>query len=189
MLALGLLLFLCGPMDSTRSGLLARGYIALTQTLPGLSMQAMRTVLGERGTRGVMTVADWTFNKPNPLVQIFYLSIVTGAVGFFYVGVWPYVYAAKLVSSIHTVTVPAIIVLLYASYAAACLADSGTVTKDNCDAVAAAYPYDNALFHAGVVCDTCKTVKPARSKHCSMCGKCIARLDHRTTYSLFIFKL
>lgn len=40
------------------------------------------------------------------------------------------------------------------------------------------YPYDHVLFRPGNVCSTCRLEKPARSKHCSFCGVCIAMCDH-----------
>lgn len=40
------------------------------------------------------------------------------------------------------------------------------------------YPFDNVLFRPNNVCRTCKFRKPARSKHCSLCGCCVAKADH-----------
>lgn len=40
------------------------------------------------------------------------------------------------------------------------------------------YPYDYILYYPNVECRTCHTVKPARSKHCSICGKCVLVADH-----------
>lgn len=40
------------------------------------------------------------------------------------------------------------------------------------------YPYDHILFRPVQRCRTCSISKPARSKHCSLCGTCIAKLDH-----------
>lgn len=40
------------------------------------------------------------------------------------------------------------------------------------------YPFDHVLYRPDNICKTCKIAKPARSKHCSLCGVCIAKCDH-----------
>jgi palmitoyltransferase ZDHHC4 len=67
-----------------------------------------------------------------------------------------------------------------------------------------AYPYDYTIFHPPSTptvppCRTCDRPKPARSKHCSLCGACIAKADHhciwlnacvgRNNYALFLLLL
>ncbi|KAF3853343.1 hypothetical protein F7725_014031 [Dissostichus mawsoni] len=56
--------------------------------------------------------------------------------------------------------------------------DPGTVTKKKIAGQLHIYPYDRRLFHPGVSCETCKLVKPARSKHCRVCNRCVQRFDH-----------
>ena len=40
------------------------------------------------------------------------------------------------------------------------------------------YPYDHVLYQPGQMCRTCHFLKPARSKHCSICNVCVAKHDH-----------
>ena len=44
------------------------------------------------------------------------------------------------------------------------------------------YPYDDILFEPGKHCPTCLFVKPARSKHCSICNACISKHDHHCVW-------
>ena len=59
--------------------------------------------------------------------------------------------------------------------------DPGTVSKDNVAAWLARHPPDDGLFLAKQ-CTTCKHDRPARSKHCSICGVCVARHDHHCAW-------
>ncbi|GAY58767.1 hypothetical protein CUMW_189430 [Citrus unshiu] len=53
-------------------------------------------------------------------------------------------------------------------------ADPGTVKAENVSQYQSAYPYDNIIY-TEKECSTCKIPKPARSKHCSICNRCVAR--------------
>ena len=52
------------------------------------------------------------------------------------------------------------------------------ITYSNIQARLHDYPYDHALFRPNTICETCNLPKPARSKHCSLCGTCVAKADH-----------
>ncbi|ODH29207.1 hypothetical protein ACO22_03795 [Paracoccidioides brasiliensis] len=51
-----------------------------------------------------------------------------------------------------------------------CVVSTSTITPENLQEHMRSYPYDRILFHPGYVCRTCHTLKPARSKHCSICN-------------------
>uniref|UniRef100_A0A7N2L3T6 S-acyltransferase n=1 Tax=Quercus lobata TaxID=97700 RepID=A0A7N2L3T6_QUELO len=55
--------------------------------------------------------------------------------------------------------------------------DPGTVKAENVSQYFSAYPYNNVIY-SEKECSTCKIPKPARSKHCSICDRCVVCFDH-----------
>ncbi|KAF5674505.1 SWF1-like protein [Fusarium heterosporum] len=64
----------------------------------------------------------------------------------------------------------------------ACAVDPGYITHENHAYYMSLYPYDHTLFHPGHMCRTCGFLKPPRSKHCSLCKRCIAKADHHCVF-------
>ncbi|XP_068962275.1 palmitoyltransferase ZDHHC4 isoform X1 [Petaurus breviceps papuanus] len=59
-----------------------------------------------------------------------------------------------------------------------CTTNPGIITKSNEASFLQVYEYDEVIFLKNMKCPTCNLRKPARSKHCSVCNRCVHRFDH-----------
>ncbi|EEB05871.1 palmitoyltransferase [Schizosaccharomyces japonicus yFS275] len=137
------------------------------------------SVLDQNLFRGILTrvfrrVHNYLWNERNPLVIVFYLTLlVAGAYAFFHNGqeitsqwgffTWTYILIC--------LSLPCISLFL------ASTSNPGRITEQNWVQAFRKYPFDNCIFFPQT-CSTCKFVRPARSKHCRLCGYCVSRFDH-----------
>ncbi|XP_030069486.1 palmitoyltransferase ZDHHC4 isoform X2 [Microcaecilia unicolor] len=63
-----------------------------------------------------------------------------------------------------------------------CVTDPGTITKSNLQQCLQVYSYDEVVFRRNQFCPTCSLEKPARSKHCRVCNRCVQRFDHHCVW-------
>jgi hypothetical protein len=112
----------------------------------------------------------------HPTVLIFYILLLSVGEYLYLPAVW------SRLSPLVKVTGTIAIMLPYIFLYLAATSDPGTITPSNHAREMARYPYDFTLFHPGAVCSTCNLLKPARSKHCSVCKKCVARCDHHCIF-------
>ncbi|KAI3636895.1 hypothetical protein MIR68_005162 [Amoeboaphelidium protococcarum] len=135
---------------------------------------------------------NYTFKGRNPFIQIFFTVLYVSCVSLFIYSVYlPYIADPSDgidygFSELHIVVVPASIILVYFFYYAACTVSPGYVTSENVEQILE-HPtlgrFDEILFYSNTPpCRTCHTVKPARSKHCSLCGGCVMVYDHHCVW-------
>eukprot|EP01063_Lacrimia_lanifica_P012723 TRINITY_DN1940_c0_g1_i1.p3 TRINITY_DN1940_c0_g1~~TRINITY_DN1940_c0_g1_i1.p3 ORF type:complete len:400 (+),score=121.62 TRINITY_DN1940_c0_g1_i1:1643-2842(+) len=135
----------------------------------------------KKGDALAQRVSHWLFDTRHPLMFYAYILLTGSAVVLYYAYVYPALFdwCIKGYGSVwHTVAAPVVTIFTLALFFAACWSDPGEVTAENVQWWVEQYPYDNALYFPGNACSTCEFVKPARSKHCRLCNRCIGRFDH-----------
>ncbi|THX05277.1 zf-DHHC-domain-containing protein [Aureobasidium pullulans] len=131
---------------------------------------------GGRMSRSIARLTHYLFQEKNPLVLLLFLTLLTGSATLFLKAALPH---------LETKFILPIPIVLLAPYTFTYLCVTSTVdhiTPANHAAAMRTYPYDHILFRPENVCRTCNLVKPARSKHCSLCGVCVARCDHHCAW-------
>ncbi|CAL9748621.1 unnamed protein product [Musa acuminata subsp. burmannicoides] len=131
---------------------------------------------GSRGRNCFLTVENYCCERPNPILQIFYLVIL--GVTYFIIGKSSFRYIPGFyVSEFHWYTGMLAVGVGVLLFLLTSFSDPGTVTTENVSKYVSAYPYDDIIYMEKE-CSTCKILKPARSKHCGICNRCVARFDH-----------
>jgi len=113
--------------------------------------------------------------RPNPLLQLFYIALMGGGFVIYYQKSLPLVPNPRL-ALFHRyngffVMAGGLLVFVLASFC-----DPGGITAANLHRFSRV-PFDNVLYEPKF-CKTCQLPRPARSKHCVICNKCVARFDH-----------
>ncbi|KAL3661315.1 hypothetical protein V7S43_013520 [Phytophthora oleae] len=120
-------------------------------------------------------LVDYALYQPNPLQQAFYLLlVVSGYSAFLFCGL-PHLPNDSL-GAIHIYLSLVVVLGALHSFIVASMSSPGVLLPqtlvyfDN-------YEFDGVLYLKRE-CPTCRTTKLARSKHCSVCNKCVPRFDH-----------
>lgn len=90
---------------------------------------------------------------------------------------WP-----ELESTFTKFTVMVTVAMPYTFLYLSCARDPGYITTETHSYYMSLYPFDHVNFHPGRFCRTCNLLKPARSKHCSVCKRCVAKADHHCVF-------
>lgn len=168
--------FLCGQWPIFRGTPIQRIHFFLTYGAYDYFLRFVEAVFGARGTDMVLSVEYYCCDRPNPILQILYFGILGATYYFTVKSSFRYIPGYYL-SEIHRYTSLVAVVIGVLLFLLTSFSDPGTVKDENVSRYISAYPYDNIIF-SEKECTTCKIPKPARSKHCSICNRCVARFDH-----------
>ncbi|CBN75224.1 conserved unknown protein [Ectocarpus siliculosus] len=206
-LLLVLAIFLMFFADPESHGYGGQLYRLVCEGGPRMLSAGMRLVFGEACAGKVSECGNWVMNKPNRLMQGFYMVIVNCSfICFIFEGFprlpndvlpWPY----------HTATGYLVMAACIGSFVLACNVPPGSVRAPAAEGAsnrrrrragegggaaapgrnagggrhAGLYPHDGVVFVEGF-CKTCQVAKPARSKHCRVCNVCVPRFDHHCAW-------
>ncbi|KAH0474718.1 MAG: hypothetical protein KVP17_003063 [Porospora cf. gigantea B] len=155
-----------------------KAYRVLYVRLPGVTRRVLLGCCGSWSVAAFDGVNTYLFNSNNCLVQVVYVLSVGGGYAGFIWWVYPMIDDDPAVSSIHKLlTFIGCGGCFYAFYKTS-TTDPGTITAATVDAAINLYAYDGVLYSGERTCRTCQFQKPARSKHCRLCDRCVGRFDH-----------
>lgn len=168
--------FFCGQWPIFQGTFVEKLHYFITFGAYDYFLRFVGWVCGDRGTNVVLSVEYYCCYRPNPILQVTYLAIL-GATFYFIVdssfAYIPNYYLGEVHKYISILAVGVGLVL----FVLTSFSDPGIVKAGNVSQYISAYPYDNIIY-SEKECPTCKIPKPARSKHCNICDRCVARFDH-----------
>ncbi|KAK4190894.1 putative palmitoyltransferase [Podospora australis] len=147
-------------------------WVHLPKTLRGIDSR----LTGGRISVSCARFGNYMLYDRHPTVLIFFLLLLTIGESLYLPTAWPQLTPVHKFFGTISVICPYIFLYLSA------FTDPGYITPQNHLSEMSRYPYDFSLFHPGTSCTTCHLLKPARSKHCSVCKRCIAKNDHHCIF-------
>jgi palmitoyltransferase ZDHHC4 len=117
-------------------------------------------------------IKQFCCSSKTPLVRYFYFLIM----GLSLYGI--VLEGFPLVSLFHKITISALYACGVYLHCLITFSDPGTINSKNVEKIIQKFPHDKLIFPLSRKCRTCKIPKPARSKHCRDCDRCVSRFDH-----------
>lgn len=142
--------------------------------------------VGPWGAAAFENAMQWLLFSNNRLGQVAYIFLLwASCAGFVSIFVSQYqksqyVHVDPYLEAYHMYIGAVMLIICLYMYIRACIADPGIVQESNVKVLCATDPWDNTIYRESE-CATCRIVKPARSKHCTWSGVCVARFERHCT--------
>ncbi|KAJ4306002.1 palmitoyltransferase swf1 [Collariella sp. IMI 366227] len=154
-----------GRLPALRNTPIAWLHKILWVHLPNAIVALDQRISNGRITTSCTRFGNYILYDRHPTILIFFLTLLLGGEYLYLPSAWPqFTTLTKLTGTI-TILLPYLFLYLSA------FSDPGYITPSNHASEMSRYPYDFTLFHPGAACSTCHLLKPARSKHCSVCKR------------------
>ncbi|KAK9477191.1 DHHC palmitoyltransferase-domain-containing protein [Lipomyces japonicus] len=171
-------IILFGRLPAFKGTLVGSAHIFLWHNIPSRLVAIDRQLTGGRIYSYTNRWTSHLVNDKNWTVSIFYLAIITGSLFFFFKEAWQFVR-----SPIHRLFIPPLAFQPYVYFYFSAFTDPGYITNENVSKMTEEFEHDDIIFYSDQPpCRTCHFSKLARSKHCSVCKHCIARMDHHCAW-------
>ncbi|GLJ42877.1 hypothetical protein SUGI_0888800 [Cryptomeria japonica] len=171
-----LVAFLCGQWPIFEGTFVEKINYFITSGLYDLILKAASVVCGTKGRNAFLSVEYYCCDRPNPILQILYLTTI-GVTYYFVLKSSSSFIPGYYISGIHWYMSMIAVLIGIILFTITSFSDPGTINSANVSRYLSAYCYDGIIF-TEKECATCKIPRPARSKHCSVCDRCVARFDH-----------
>ena len=136
----------------------------------------LNRIFGPRVWGAIRYVEDVCCWRPNPLLQLFYLALMGGGFALFWMHSLPHMPNPRL-PVWHRYTAYLTMLTGMTIFLLASFADPGTITAASLHRFSRVQ-FDDVIYKSGRMCRTCMVPRPARSKHCVICNKCVGKFDH-----------